>query len=571
MGNLETYSTVVTIVYASVYTLIILITSIAAAIECRVQRNKIQQIPTKIQEETNEFKQIDEENDKNHKDNYDIYDKNAFKHYFKLLWAKKKVYWAMVPHIFDQATDIGVILEYYYLYNNNIQIGNLKPFWLFCISLSILAIHRFVSTITVYILTKNAKDAFLQIFDLLLMKVIYISYKLKANEPTNLQRYLGLLEATFESAPQIMISMVVILKSSRSNESLSEIILISTIFSLWSLASRVISDDKLIFHKDWQSINFSYKKCPIINYRYLIRATFRFLEITNKICLWSLLWINIGGFALCIVVGVETFYLLILCILTKTPDPMGMIMYLTYTFSDNDAIRYTMNCFWFYRIMSFYIYMILITIFSSVHFESQLVDNYKIRNNNTIQNEFGLFMLIYGWISGPLWMLIGWNIFREWGILKENAATTRDLLVLAEGKNFIDVIELFECGVKVNNENKAILLMDRTFDELQTYEWDSKTTIMAVKIFKSIMMEYPLLMNKDDGYGSSKLENYVTSWGEYSISRVKIFKSLMVKYNQGLYDSIKDEGKMFMSKDLKEALLNIMDDVKKNETEHSIK
>ena len=40
------------------------------------------------------------------------------KKWIKLSWKKKKLYLAIIPHLFDQATDIAVLIEYYELSNN---------------------------------------------------------------------------------------------------------------------------------------------------------------------------------------------------------------------------------------------------------------------------------------------------------------------------------------------------------------------------------------------------------------------------------------------------------------------
>eukprot|EP01084_Bolivina_argentea_P188378 324305_1 len=104
------------------------------------------------------------------------------------------------------------------------------------------------------------------------------------------------------------------MKSSGENASISGTIIISICFSLWSLISRVVGDDKKLFDEDWQSVEFDraelcrwkwgcdcdlgeyYKQIPLINVRFLFRLLWRVLEISNRIFVCTLLWINIGGF-----------------------------------------------------------------------------------------------------------------------------------------------------------------------------------------------------------------------------------------------------------------------------------
>ena len=120
---------------------------------------------------------------------------NSFVLWVKLLWEKKKIYWALLPHFFDQATDLGVILEYYDQRNEDIGIDTIN---LFYASIAILVLHRIVSSIAVYSITKSKLDVCLQLFDMLAVKCVWISHILGIKEPTNPQRYLQIFESIFE-------------------------------------------------------------------------------------------------------------------------------------------------------------------------------------------------------------------------------------------------------------------------------------------------------------------------------------------------------------------------------------
>ncbi len=122
------------------------------------------------------------------------------------------------------------------------------------------------------------------------------------------------------------------MKSSGENASISGTIIISICFSLWSLISRVVGDDKKLFEEEWQAVEFDraelcrwecdsnpyYIEIPLINIRFLFRLLWRVLEISNRIFVCTLLWINIGGFGLIIIIGIEFMWCLILCITAKT-------------------------------------------------------------------------------------------------------------------------------------------------------------------------------------------------------------------------------------------------------------
>ena len=167
--------------------------------------------------------------------------------------------------------------------------------------------------------------------------------------------------------PQLLLSAVFIAKTGQFDA----IIVISLISSLWSLTARVSSDDKLILDQEWRSIEFSYKKCPCVNHRFVLRVLVRFLEISSRVSLLTLMWINIGGLRTGIIIGIELLWLLITCIGYNGIGNMRNLMYLV----RDDGINYSsdfMELMWvlfvIYRFISSYIYLIVVTIFTNVEF-----------------------------------------------------------------------------------------------------------------------------------------------------------------------------------------------------------
>ena len=121
----------------------------------------------------------------------------AFKAWASLFWTKKKIYWSLLPHFFDQATDLGVILEFNRYNQQDIDIG-INTFYLLWTSIGVLILHRIISSVAIYSLTRNKMDALLQTMDLLTVKCVWLSHVLGKNEAINPQRYLQILEAIFE-------------------------------------------------------------------------------------------------------------------------------------------------------------------------------------------------------------------------------------------------------------------------------------------------------------------------------------------------------------------------------------
>ena len=118
------------------------------------------------------------------------------------MWEKKKIYWSLVPHIFDQATDLGTIWAYYETYNDykndpDKDDWTFNPLWFIIFGLFIIIFQRFMSMTVIYFMTNNAKAALLQFVDLLMVKAIWVNYDLGLKEPCNPQRYIELLVKYF--------------------------------------------------------------------------------------------------------------------------------------------------------------------------------------------------------------------------------------------------------------------------------------------------------------------------------------------------------------------------------------
>ena len=242
-----------------------------------------------------------------------------------------------------------------------------------------------------------------------MIKAIYIGYILKRDSPTNIQRYIGLLEATLESFPQLLISTLFITTSIAYPDiaEFNPLIVISLLFSLYSLTSRVTSDDKEIYNSNWKELEFDYKKCPCkcINYRYILRVLMRFMEISSRLIIYVLLWINMGGLFTGVILCVEGVYLMFVACISGSIEILGNMMYFVIA-GEGDA-EHPISYFLFYRFITAYIYLILVTIFANVSIDAPKIPDYSSRNTETIESSFGLGLLIYCWISHFIWPCVG--------------------------------------------------------------------------------------------------------------------------------------------------------------------
>eukprot|EP01084_Bolivina_argentea_P146545 256560_1 len=245
----------------------------------------------------------------------------------KIVWKKKSIYLALISHIADTSSDIGVIIEFNELRQSKLNDSAAKINYevLFYLSVFIIIFYRIISSILFYIFSRRMKDALLQFLDVKLFDIVYISWKNKYVEICSVQRYIHLIEAIFESAPQLLITTYILIASNDSNA----IIWISTVFSMMSIANRNIAEDTKWFKSSShaQELEFSHKtfgcnwtRCCCCNFRFIIRRFWRYVDVITHVLLIAFVWKNAGGKVVLIGIGCEFLLLSLLAIMNKFDD-----------------------------------------------------------------------------------------------------------------------------------------------------------------------------------------------------------------------------------------------------------
>merc|ERR1712228_1128934 len=230
------------------------------------------------------------------------------------------------------------------------------------------------------------------------------------------------------------------------------IVVTSAIFSLWSLTGKVAADDTILFKAEYKQLNLR-KKFPFFNWRYLFRViAWRFCEISSRVCMLVLIWINLGGVSLSIILSIELIACFIACCYDKTPDMMGNIMYLIMA-----SEKMGFGFFMFYRFLSHYILLILITIFAAVDVDSVSVPEFTERNSITFGRELGLIFFVWSWMGGIIGHCAFIGVVSFGGI--GGADTNRDIVEYLMARQFAEAEQLLMFGVnpKVNKYRQNVL------------------------------------------------------------------------------------------------------------------
>ena len=219
--------------------------------------------------------------------------------WIKDVWKRRRCYIPLITHIFDQVTDIAVAMQFYQLAitksdNDYASCDGLNIWYLFVLTILSMVIYRVISSYLLYQFTNKSIIRLLyQLFDIELFRALYINYLTNSSEPCDPQRFITALEASLESAPQAVIQMIYLVRTHTYYSSI--IVLISFLSSLWSIISKLISDDKIIVVEKAKRPNFKFG-CNVI------------IDI-----LAFLITVIVATIVLALVLGVATIVVALLC------------------------------------------------------------------------------------------------------------------------------------------------------------------------------------------------------------------------------------------------------------------
>eukprot|EP01084_Bolivina_argentea_P062195 113718_1 len=258
---------------------------------------------------------------------------DGIKGFFKAIWAMRSVYAAVLVHLYDTATDVGVMVDWWFLAKDE-QMGeedyeSLDMTTMFYCSVSFLILYRIIHIVMVAVseigllMDRQSRIAnkiqysfylLLAFFDMYIVKTVYVAIKKGKTEPTPRQRLTQLIESIFESLPQILLQAVFIIRGF-NDEQLKKnssvlLVLVSLISSVFSVTNKYIWLDKRSVTDDSKDTNLS-TAFPFINLKWILRCVWRFAIISIRFTVLSLTWVVFGGGLLPIYVFLSFIYWLI--------------------------------------------------------------------------------------------------------------------------------------------------------------------------------------------------------------------------------------------------------------------
>ena len=132
-----------------------------------------------------------------------------------------------------------------------------------------------------------------------------------------------------EAFPQTVIQLFIVIKA---GSTVTNFVLFSFLMSLWSIISKTVSEDKLLFKHPYRHIKLKMTKMKhctqnrCISYKYLSRVIFRIVGILNRTLILFLLWVIVGGFTLFCFLCLELCFLIIASIIAQDSSILAWIL-----------------------------------------------------------------------------------------------------------------------------------------------------------------------------------------------------------------------------------------------------
>eukprot|EP01083_Nonionella_stella_P013245 37323_1 len=234
--------------------------------------------------------------------------------FFKAIWNKRGIYGQVLVHLYDTATDIGVLIQWAILAEQESTGENIKSLdmnGLFWTSIAFLILYRvlsiFIAWISAYLLDDECcscicwGDVCLALIDMYVIKAVYKAVKGDAQQATPRQKTIQLTEAIFESLPQVVLQSVFLIrwhnhKSDDDDDQTTMYLVGMSLFaSLFSISNKYSWVDRDACAYDEAEDMGCSKECPIVNTDYVLRIVWRYSYVTARFAMISLIWSVLGG------------------------------------------------------------------------------------------------------------------------------------------------------------------------------------------------------------------------------------------------------------------------------------
>eukprot|EP01083_Nonionella_stella_P106237 306279_1 len=442
------------------------------------------------------------------------------------VYKRRRCYLPIITHLGDMVTDIAVIVQFGEIASvTNKKDCGVNMYWLLGLSIFALIFYRTLSAFLIYQSTKSLTRAIVQWLDFELFRALYINYLCDKTEPCSPQRWITSLEAVFEATPQALIQTIFLVKSGSFEN--NQIVVVSLVFSLWSIVSKIVSDDRIMSISEAKYAAYKWRQstnCRCVSWSFIARYIWRVFDVSSRIFISSLFWLVLGGTYLSIAVVCDCIVILIICAISGRFEFLFGIVAIVISKSSSTTIRLS-------KALVIYRFVMNLLMISTITFLLYTNDTIKCwrcseyderKGYKSVESET-FILLIYCWmclvITPILYLYLTSNVFvgtksnsrtiqamidtQDWqGIIEMqaykgdygpyNADTSENLLMLAIHENYGKLVEYLVFVSRVDLEQKTN---------------DGKTILDYIKMSADSESANPVLTKKYHGKLLMKIYN----------------------------------------------------------------
>eukprot|EP01084_Bolivina_argentea_P020897 38818_1 len=247
------------------------------------------------------------------------YKDESKKTFLKAVWKKRGIYTQILVHIYDTATDLGVLIGWGILAYDNNDYESIDMLGLFWTAIGFIIAYRILSCVlSCHAASEDGAEfneyltnCCLAICDIYIFRIVYEALQEDVKEPSARQKMIQLVESIFESLPQVVLQSVFIIRA-QNDELLKEnssIILVGLSLgaSLFSISNKFTWVDGDLVKEEALEIEFK-KSFPCVNGWYVLRIIWRYSFVASRFAVFSLIWSVMGGAFLGIFIAFSFIY-----------------------------------------------------------------------------------------------------------------------------------------------------------------------------------------------------------------------------------------------------------------------
>ena len=267
------------------------------------------------------------------------------------------------------------------------------------------------------------------------------------------------MEALYESAPQSIVQIgytlnVYLNKSSDSNVRLDPFILLSLLFSIYSMTSKLLSNDKKIFtNQDGKKthsmdiIRCMKRKQKCLNAGFIVRVMFRLIDLTSNIFVYITIWYAWNYIYMVVYLSIFVSILSVISMITHEVAYMQFVFTWTIVFDGTDI----QNNFLFESLYNRV--WILTIVYKMVWIITTLLYNTNSSNSNS--NSVFLKVILYGELTYTIlsYPLI-YFMFRKYHISRKEGqvSLSRTWFEMVENEDWKGIKQLVVFDLPINND-----------------------------------------------------------------------------------------------------------------------